>query len=103
MFNVNSRRIRVGTTYRNEGGIIIAVASRLNHPTYLSPARGLDGDISLVRLANPLTFSASVQAVPIPPQDYELPDGLPVVHAGWGDTVVSCKLCYCYTILVAKG
>ncbi|XP_052753971.1 trypsin, alkaline C-like isoform X2 [Galleria mellonella] len=83
-FDVNSRRIRAGTTNRNSGGVIVYVEAAINHPSYSSIT--LDGDISVVRLADRLTFSNVIQPVAIVIQSFELPDNLPVVHAGWGAT-----------------
>ncbi|XP_059058741.1 trypsin, alkaline C-like [Achroia grisella] len=84
LFNVNNRRIRAGTTDRNSGGIIVYVEEAINHPSY--SALTLDGDISVVRLSDRLTFSNTIQPIPIVVQDFVLPDNLAVVHAGWGAT-----------------
>nr|AFO68329.1 trypsin [Heliothis virescens] len=84
LFNINSRRIRAGTSNRASGGIVITLTRRINHPSYGS--LGMDGDVSLVQLSSALVYSDSIAPVPILPQGFELPDGLPVVHAGWGTT-----------------
>ncbi|KOB66935.1 Trypsin, partial [Operophtera brumata] len=71
-----NRRIRAGTTNRNSGGTVIGVNSRVNHPSYGS--NGMDADISLVQLSSGLTFSNTINSIPIPPQGFQLPDNLPV-------------------------
>nr|XP_034836193.1 trypsin, alkaline B-like [Maniola hyperantus] len=78
------RRIRAGATYRNFGGTIAYLEEAYNHPLYGS--NGFEGDISLVRLSNPLVYSPVIQQTAIPPQDSFIPDNLPVIHAGWGAT-----------------
>ncbi|WP_241017441.1 trypsin-like serine protease, partial [Enterobacter hormaechei] len=79
------RRIRAGSSLRNTGGVIVYIVSEHNHPSY--GTLGYDGDVSVVRLATPLTFSPVIQAIPIPSQGSQLTDNVPVVHAGWGTTI----------------
>ncbi|PZC75083.1 hypothetical protein B5X24_HaOG200376 [Helicoverpa armigera] len=81
---INNRRIRAGTSTRGSGGTVISLTRRINHPSYGS--LGYDGDISLVQLSSPLVWSDSIAQVSILPQGFQMPDGLPVVHAGWGTT-----------------
>ncbi|KAJ8711578.1 hypothetical protein PYW08_008532 [Mythimna loreyi] len=84
--NVGShlRRVRAGSSYRNTGGIIGYVDAYFNHPTYGS--NGYDGDISVIRLIGGLEYSPVVKPGTIVAQGVSIPDGLPVVHAGWGTT-----------------
>lgn len=49
-----------------------------------------DADISVVRLSSYLTLSPMIQQARLIPQGERVPDGSPVVHAGWGVTAVSC-------------
>ncbi|KAM3960825.1 trypsin, alkaline C-like [Aphomia sociella] len=84
LYQSSHRRIRAGATYRNTGGIISNVEQEHNHPSY-----GLleyDGDITVVRLSEPLVYSPVVQQGTIVAQDTLIPDNQPVVHAGWGTT-----------------
>ncbi|KAI8437859.1 hypothetical protein MSG28_012076 [Choristoneura fumiferana] len=78
------RRIRAGSTYRNTGGVISYVEIEFNHPTY--GQLGADGDITVVRLIEPLVYTPVVQQVTIAAHGTVLPDNVPVVHAGWGTT-----------------
>lgn len=96
LFSADNRRIRAGTSNRNSGGTVIGVQSRINHPSYGS--QGMDADIALVRLLSTLTYSNSIQPIPIPPQGFELTDNLPVVHSGWGTTTVSFWLIFSWLI-----
>nr|XP_034835787.1 trypsin, alkaline C-like [Maniola hyperantus] len=85
LYEPRFRRIRAGATYRNLGGTLAYVENTYNHPSYgLDLNKGFEGDISLVRLSNPLVYSPVIQQTAIPPQDSFIPDNLPVVHAGWG-------------------
>ncbi|XP_046971977.1 trypsin, alkaline C-like [Vanessa cardui] len=83
-YNPNLRRIRAGSTYRNTGGVIVYVEDAYNHPSY--GVRGLDGDITVVKLRSPLTYTPVVQRATIVAQGSIIPDNFPVVHAGWGTT-----------------
>ncbi|XP_059058699.1 trypsin, alkaline C-like [Achroia grisella] len=83
-YSPTHRRVRAGATFRNTGGIVSNVAQEHNHPSY--GALGFDGDITVVRLAEPLVFSPVVQQGVIVAQDAVIPDDQPVIHAGWGAT-----------------
>nr|AAF24228.1 trypsin-like PiT2c precursor [Plodia interpunctella] len=84
LYDASRRRVRAGSTFRNTGGILALVEREFNHPSYGS--LGLDGDVSVVRLSEPLVYSPVVQQATIVAQDTVIPDNLPVVHAGWGAT-----------------
>nr|ACI45414.1 trypsin-like serine proteinase T22 [Ostrinia nubilalis] len=81
-FSIRNRRIRAGTTNRNNGGTTISVDAVFNHPTWGSLDN--DGDITVVRLSSALVYSDRIQQVAIVNQGWEAPDNSPVVHAGWG-------------------
>lgn len=85
-----NRRIRAGSASRNIGGTIHQVEWYLNHPSY-GQGLGFDGDITIVKLATPLVYSAAVAQAIIPHLNSKVPDGSAVKHAGWGTTSV-CKL-----------
>nr|AAR98919.1 trypsin-like proteinase T23 precursor [Ostrinia nubilalis] len=83
-YSPSLRRIRAGTTFRNSGGFTRNVANEYNHPTY--GLLGADGDITVVRLAEPLEYNPVVQAGYIANPNTVIPDNQPVIHAGWGHT-----------------
>nr|ALE15213.1 trypsin-like serine protease precursor [Diatraea saccharalis] len=83
-YQAENRRIRAGTTFRNTGGSVINVVREFNHPSYGTPGMGNDGDITVVRLASNIIYNPVIQQGSIPPQDYQVPDNMPVIHAGWG-------------------
>ncbi|CAG9793542.1 unnamed protein product [Diatraea saccharalis] len=80
------RRIRAGATFRNTGGSVINVAQEFNHPSFGTPGMGVDGDITVVRLVQNIVYNPVIQPGAIVPQGYQIPDNMPVVHAGWGTT-----------------
>ncbi|XP_048489361.1 trypsin, alkaline C-like [Plutella xylostella] len=88
--DVDTRRIRAGSSMMNSGDTIVNLISFRNHPEY-GIIEEDDADISLLYLAQELVFSASVQPAPIPPQGAQLPDGSAVTHAGWGLTTPGGK------------
>lgn len=68
---------------------MVNVLQVVNHPTYQAVAnRGLDGDITVIRLVSPLIFSPVVQQGVIVAPYTSIPDNSPVIHAGWGTTQV---------------
>ncbi|XP_026736001.1 trypsin, alkaline C-like [Trichoplusia ni] len=83
-YDPERRRIRAGTSNRNTGGILTYVEVAFNHPSY--GANGLDGDVSVVRLTEPLVYSPVIQQATIISQGGSIPDYMPVIHAGWGTT-----------------
>nr|XP_021194195.2 trypsin, alkaline C [Helicoverpa armigera] len=83
-YHISYRRFRAGSSIRHNGGVVIYAEAAFNHPSY--GQLGADGDISVVRLMGPLTYSPVIQQAAIPPQGFQIPDNLPVVHAGWGHT-----------------
>nr|CDS25828.1 chymotrypsin-like protein [Hymenolepis microstoma] len=51
----------------------------------------LDNDISIIKLAKPITFNRGIQPVCIPPSTYELPAGAKCTAVGWGCTNKSTR------------
>ncbi|KAL0819196.1 hypothetical protein ABMA28_008448 [Loxostege sticticalis] len=79
-------RIRSGSTYRHRGGNINYVEKEFNHPSY-DVAAPLDGDITVVRLSRPIIYSNTVGRATINYHGARILDNIPVVYAGWGDTI----------------
>lgn len=85
LYDPSRRRVRAGATYRNSGGQVANVDREFNHPSYQAvPGRGFDGDICVVRLSSPLIYNPVVQQGTIVAGGTVMPDGVPVIHAGWG-------------------
>ncbi|KAJ0172392.1 hypothetical protein K1T71_012365 [Dendrolimus kikuchii] len=84
LYSPSNRRIRAGSTNRNTGGVLAYVTREYNHPTY--GQNGFDGDISVILLTTALTYNPVIQPGTIIAQNTQLPDNVPVVHAGWGAT-----------------
>ncbi|XP_037301367.1 trypsin, alkaline C-like [Manduca sexta] len=81
-YDRSRRRIRGGSTFRNTGGEVIGIVREFNHPDYnIIPG---DADINVVRLRSPIIYNPVMQRATIVPQGFEIPDNMPVVHAGWG-------------------
>ncbi|XP_078511796.1 trypsin-like [Lissotriton helveticus] len=69
-----------------EGGeLFINSAKVIKHPKYNS--RTIDNDIMLIKLDSPATFSARVQAIPLPTSC--APAGTDCLISGWGNTLSS--------------
>ncbi|XP_075972571.1 trypsin-3-like [Anticarsia gemmatalis] len=72
-------RFIVGSTVRGQGTVIQA-AEVINHPNF-----NLDYDVAIVKAAQPLVFSKSVQPVKLPPRGRPMKEGSIVSVSGWGD------------------
>ncbi|NP_001296049.1 trypsin, alkaline C-like precursor [Plutella xylostella] len=77
-------RIRVGSTYANSGGTVLATNRILNHPNYNT--RTNDNDVALLRSQSNINLGGIVQAGVIAGSNYYLPDNAQVWAAGWGTT-----------------
>ncbi|XP_075972576.1 trypsin-1-like [Anticarsia gemmatalis] len=73
-------RFIVGSTVRGQGTIIQA-SEVINHPNF-----NLDNDVAIVKAAQPLVFSKSVQPVKLPPRGRRMKEGTIVRVSGWGRT-----------------
>ncbi|KAL0868676.1 hypothetical protein ABMA27_008127 [Loxostege sticticalis] len=80
------RRIRYGTTYRLRGGTINYVEKEFNHPSF-DLEMSYDGDITVVRLRRPIIYSTVATVATLIYHGARILDNIPVVHAGWGDTI----------------
>lgn len=74
--------IRVGSTFRNTGGTVVAIEAIHEHPLYDNSTN--DYDITVLKLASDLSFSAAVGTIALPSSDYELIPGTMTNVTGWG-------------------
>lgn len=77
--------VRAGSSYYNQGGVLLDVAGVYMHSNYVSAT--MENDISLIKLVSKLSLSSSIQFIPI--ASYPRQTGDPVTVSGWGDTSVS--------------
>ncbi|XP_049540493.1 trypsin-3-like [Anopheles darlingi] len=81
--------VRAGSTFRNEGGQLIAVSEVHIHPSF--DEFTLDWDIAVLKLASNLVLGPNVQPVNLPSAGMAVPEGTSVTIAGWGALYVSPK------------
>lgn len=74
--------IRAGTPFRNSFGVVHFIEKKFEHPSFNSET--VDYDITVLRLTEPLPFSAAIGSIPLPQPNAPLPVGEPSVVAGWG-------------------
>ncbi|XP_058835106.1 trypsin-1-like [Topomyia yanbarensis] len=79
-----SQRVRVGSTDRTKGGLLLGLERVVQHPEYDSGT--IDYDFSLLQLEQDLLFNENNQAIELPEQDEELSDGALCRVSGWGNT-----------------
>ncbi|XP_046749097.1 trypsin-3-like [Diprion similis] len=75
--------VRIASTWRNAGGIIHQLDQIINHPNYSSPVTYAN-DIALLKVKEPMDFSAQVQPIPLPQQYEMVPEGEFSTISGWG-------------------
>ncbi|XP_063705348.1 trypsin-3-like [Culicoides brevitarsis] len=80
--HVSYYKVRAGSSSKNEGGQLVQVSTIINHPRYGS--NGYDSDVAIMKLSEPLRFSAEVQPIKLAPRGYQVGDGDTVVVSGWG-------------------
>lgn len=75
----------------------------LNYGLYYQN-RGLDADVSVVRLFSNIVYTPVIQRIAIAAQDTVLSDNLSIVHAGLGHTSVHTNVhtLLCYKIAKKK-
>ncbi|CAH2308074.1 transmembrane protease serine 9-like [Pelobates cultripes] len=66
----------------NPHGLTIQVEKIINHPAYATT--GDRGDIALVKLRNPVTFTDYIQSICLPAASVTFPSGLECWVTGWG-------------------
>ncbi|KAG5863580.1 hypothetical protein JTB14_030270 [Gonioctena quinquepunctata] len=74
--------IRVGSSYRNQGGRVYAVNELYYHPEFNDGT--YDYDISLLRLNSSLEFGTSVRKISLASEGTQITDGLLAQATGWG-------------------
>lgn len=75
--------VRVGSTYSNSGGSVVAVAAITKHPNYNKPTH--NNDFAIIRLKNPIkNYSSSVKNIALAPANQYLSGGSMAKISGWG-------------------
>jgi len=78
-----SIRVRVGSTNRNRGGILMRVKKALRAPNYGNPSP-YENDIGILILWIPLFYNKYVQPIALPKQNEDIAVDETVVVSGWG-------------------
>lgn len=74
--------VRAGTSIRNTGGVLRQVAAIYQHPYFDYTL--IDYDISVLRLALPLTFGSTIAPVNLPEFNQPIIAGSIAQISGWG-------------------
>lgn len=77
--------LRVASTFRNTGGIVIRIEQFYQHPEYNGTI--LDYDITVLKLASPLNFGTTVAPIRLPESNYPIVPGANCFVTGWGALV----------------
>ncbi|CAH0581641.1 unnamed protein product [Chrysodeixis includens] len=81
---IETIRVRVGSSYANSGGEVLPLATMLIHPKYSAIRE--HHDITILRTAVEIRYSATIQPAPIAGANYNLADNEVVWATGWGQT-----------------
>lgn len=76
--------IRAGSNLYRAGGVVVKVEQILQHEKF--DYSTIDYDFSLLKLAEPLTFSDSIKPIALPSQDEVVDDDSLCIVTGWGNT-----------------
>lgn len=76
--------LRAGSTYKDQGGVIINVKQTFYHPYYV-PAT-FQNDFALLSFVEAIKFTNLIQPVKLPSFDHVTYDGTTCTVAGWGKT-----------------
>ncbi|XP_053682184.1 trypsin 3A1-like [Sabethes cyaneus] len=79
-----SYTVRVGSTDRADGGVVIKVQSLKPHPQYNEDT--FDYDYALLELAESVGYTRRIQSVSLPKAGEAVEDGSMCTVSGWGDT-----------------
>ncbi|XP_028039243.1 trypsin CFT-1-like [Bombyx mandarina] len=83
-YRPDTRRIRLGSDIRNEGGLIVNVLLANNHHSF--DPTNMASDISVVRLSSAVTLGGNIQQASVILQGVYVPPRLSVELIGWGNT-----------------
>ncbi|KAB1263148.1 Prostasin [Camelus dromedarius] len=76
--------------YYNSQVEVRTVAQVISHPSYLQ--EGSEGDIALLQLSSPVTFSRYIRPICLPAANASFPNGLQCTVTGWGHVAPSVSL-----------
>ncbi|XP_055531830.1 trypsin-1-like [Wyeomyia smithii] len=74
--------VRIGSTYRNEGGKLVAISKINIHPEY--DDWSLECDIAVLKLAKSVSFDSTIKPITLPKKDFRIAEGTIASIAGWG-------------------
>lgn len=91
--NKNDYEVRLGAhqldSFTNNDEVR-TVAEIISHPSYRE--EGSEGDIALLRLSSPVTFSRYIRPICLPAANASFPNGLKCTVTGWGHVAPSVSL-----------
>ncbi|XP_063082941.1 prostasin [Cavia porcellus] len=91
--NIKDYEVRLGAHQLNsytEDNEVRTVAEIITYPTY--QAEGSEGDIALVRLQRPISFTRYIRPICLPAANASFPNGLKCTVTGWGHVAPSVSL-----------
>lgn len=86
--DVRRLQARVGSKYPDEGGQLVSIKFMQEHKEFNKPT-GLNNDIAVLLLKEPLQFSATIGPIPLATNSLSLSPGTFVTLSGFGSTTLS--------------
>ncbi|KAF5291621.1 hypothetical protein FQA39_LY14343 [Lamprigera yunnana] len=99
-FALNSLTVRAGSSLREEGGQVVNLLRKIEHPDY--DLQTADNDVAVVILAQPLELNAEVQTIAISYDD-DVPIGTLATLTGWGVTETGQRAKHLQKLLVPRA
>lgn len=75
--------VRIGSTYRSNGGFLRRVAQFIRHENFGNPST-LNNDIAIIILTYPIIYGRKIQPVALPPANSTLSLNSTFIVSGWG-------------------
>ncbi|KAF5291622.1 hypothetical protein FQA39_LY14344 [Lamprigera yunnana] len=98
-FALNSLSVRAGSSLREEGGQVVNVLRKIEHPHYTEFPP--DNDVAVLILDQPLELNHEVQTIEIS-NDEDVPVGILATLTGWGVTETGERAKHLQKLLVPR-
>ncbi|CAB0036564.1 unnamed protein product [Trichogramma brassicae] len=85
-------RVRAGTSFVEQGGTVHRAAKIIKHSRFGINSHGsAEGDIALIKLADPIVYDEQHQPIEMFEQDEEAVEDMMAIVSGWGQTPTTWK------------
>ncbi|KAL7305315.1 hypothetical protein TKK_0002445 [Trichogramma kaykai] len=91
-YELAETNVRAGTSYVEQGGTVHRAAKIIKHSRFGINSHGsAEGDIALIKLADPIIYDEQHQPIEMFEQDEETAENARAIVSGWGQTPTTWK------------